>query len=270
MLEKVDLKGKPAFGTNEWASSNVNIISGCIGDCLYCFAKGNAVRFKRKTADNWKIEEVKPERLKKNYRKRKGTIMFPSSHDISPKNTDNCIFVLEKMLKAGNNVLIVSKPHLAVTEKLCTQLQQYQKQILFRFTIGSLDNDTLKFWEPNAPSFEERLVSLKYAFNQGYRTSVSCEPALDGNVEELVQRLFPYITDTLWIGKANKLKANLKLNGHGDSLTRKKAEELQKIQSDKWVFDLYEQLADNPKVRWKDSFKEILGIERPTQVGLDM
>jgi hypothetical protein len=43
--------------------------------------------------------------------------MFPSSHDISPKNADLAIGFLEKMLKAGNDVLVVSKPHLDVVEK---------------------------------------------------------------------------------------------------------------------------------------------------------
>jgi DNA repair photolyase len=107
----------------------------------------------------------------------------------------------------------------------------------------------LKFWEPNAPSFEDRLASLQYAFKQGYRTSISCEPALDGNTFELVQRLSPFVFDSIWIGLANRLKGNLKLNGHGDAETMTRAEELHKIQSDEWVFDLYSKLADNLKVR---------------------
>ena len=146
----------------------------------------------------------------------------------------------------------------------------YKEQILFRFTIGSIDSDTLKFWEPNAPSFDERLSSLKYAFSQGYRTSVSCEPALDGNTFELVQKLSPYITDTLWIGLANRMKGNLKLNGHGDAETWGKAGELKKVQSKEWVYNLYEKLVDNPKIRWKDSCKKIFQIDRPTVAGLDV
>ncbi|MBW6533948.1 MAG: radical SAM protein [Mariniphaga sp.] len=263
-------KEKAASGTKEWASSNVNFIKGCIHDCRYCFAKSNAVKFKRKTADNWKNEEVNYEKLKKNFRKRKGTVMFPSSHDITPKHADLAIGVLEKLLKARNDVLIVSKPHLEVTEKLCNHFPEYKEQILFRFTIGSMDNDVLKFWEPNAPSFEERLASLKYAFSQGFKTSVSCEPALDGNTYELVQQLSPYVTDSIWIGLANRLKGNLKLNGHGDAETWAKADSLKKLQNKAWVFGLYEKLKDNSKIRWKDSCKKILQIDRPTMAGLDI
>src|SRR5690554_4896824 len=80
-----------AFGTKEWASSNVNFIKGCVHDCKYCFAKSNGVRFKRCKAESWKIEKVQEHKLNKNYRKRKGTVMFPSSHDISPKNADLAI-----------------------------------------------------------------------------------------------------------------------------------------------------------------------------------
>lgn len=259
-----------AFGTKEWASSNVNFIKGCVHDCKYCFAKSNGVRFKRCKAESWKIEKVQEHKLNKNYRKRKGTVMFPSSHDISPKNADLAIGVLEKLLKARNDVLIVSKPHLEVIEKLCNHFPEYKEQILFRFTIGSLDNDVLKFWEPNAPSFQERLASLKYAFSQGYKTSVSCEPALDVNTYELVQQLSPFVTDSIWIGLANRLKGNLKLNGHGNAKTWGKADNLKKMQNNEWVYELADKLADNPKIRWKDSCKKILQIERPTVAGLDI
>jgi DNA repair photolyase len=261
---------KPAFGTLEWASQNVNFINGCLHDCLYCYAKSMAIRFGRKTPETWHIEEIKKDKIPKKFGKVGGTIMFPSSHDISLENVDNCIMVLDKMLKVGNNVLVVTKPHLEVVQKLCFHLQQYKNQILFRFTIGSTSNETLKFWEPNAPSFEERLASLQYAFSHGYKTSISCEPALDNNTYELVQRLSPYVTDSIWIGLANRLKGNLKLNGHGDAETLEKANELQKIQSDEWIIDLYKQLTDNPKIRWKDSCKKILQIERPTLAGLDI
>jgi DNA repair photolyase len=240
-----------AFGTKEWAMQNVNFINGCKNDCLYCYAKSMAIRFGRKTPETWHIEEIKKDKIPKKFGKVSGTIMFPSSHDISPDNTDCAIQILEKILKAGNNVLVVSKPHLEVVQKLCFHLQQYKNQILFRFTIGSANNETLKFWEPNAPFFEERLASLQHAFKQNYRTSVSCEPALDGNTYELVQKLSPYVTDTIWIGLANRLKGNLKLNGHGDAETWEKANELQKTQSDEWVIELADKLADNPKIRWK-------------------
>lgn len=268
--KSINNKKKPAFGTQEWASSNVNIVNGCSNDCLYCYAKSMAIRFGRKSAETWLLEEVKQERLHEEFKKYSGTVMFPSSHDISPRNVDACLTVLEKLLKVGNHVLVVSKPHLEVIQKLCAHFQEYKEQILFRFTIGSCDSETLRFWEPYAPSLEERLDSLKHAYSQGFRTSVSCEPALDGDIYDLVKKLSPFVTDSIWIGLANRLKGNLTLNGHSDPVTLAKADELVKMQNKAWVLGLYKMLKENPKVRWKDSCKKILGIDRALVAGLDV
>jgi DNA repair photolyase len=261
---------KPVSGTGEWATRNFNFISGCKNDCRYCYSKSMAVRFKRKTADNWKEEVVVCDKLNEKVKKTEGRLMFPSSHDLSPEHIDVAVQMLSKLLKAGNDVLVVSKPHLEVIQKICQQFPDYKDQILFRFTIGSMDNDVLKFWEPGAPDFEERLAALKFAYSAGFQTSVSSEPALDGNTYDLVQKLMPYVTDSIWIGLANRMKANLKLNGHGDAETRKRADELQKIQSDNWVWGLYDKLGNNSLIRWKDSCKKILKMEQPTVKGLDI
>lgn len=263
-------KEKPVSGTLEWAEKNVNCINGCSHDCKYCYAKSMAIRFKRKTAENWKDEVVNYNKLSNKIRKVEGRIMFPSSHDLSPEHIDVIIQKLDRLLKAGNDVLIVSKPHPEVIQKICNHFPEYKDQILFRFTVGSLDNEILKFWEPGAPSFEERIASLKFAHSLGFQTSVSCEPALDCNTYNLVQKLLPYVTDSIWIGLANRLKSNLKLNGHGDEITLAKVEKLKAIQTDEWVFELYDKLGDNPKIRWKDSCKRILNMELVTEKGLDI
>ena len=79
-------KEKPVFGTAEWAASNLNYIKGCSNDCKYCFSKEMAIRFKRKTPENWKEEEINWEAYNKNIKQREGFIMFPSTHDITPKH----------------------------------------------------------------------------------------------------------------------------------------------------------------------------------------
>jgi len=72
---------------------------------------------------------------------------------------------------------------------------------------GQLNNNSLKFWEENAPTFEERLDSLKYAYFMKYRTSVSIEPFLDKNPSPLIIKLSTYVSDTIWIGKMNYVYA---------------------------------------------------------------
>jgi len=194
------------LGTKEWADSNVNIFNGCSNNCRYCYAKMMAIRFKRKTNETWKIMEPNREKIEKGYRKRKGRVMFPSSHDITKEILDDCIFVLRKLLNAENEVLITSKPRFLCIKRICEKFQDKKHLIQFRFTITSSNEKKLKFWEPGAPSFKERFKSLKYAFNKKFRTSISIEPFLDKNPYRLVDLLLPYSKESIWIGKMNYIK----------------------------------------------------------------
>ncbi|WP_163710274.1 radical SAM family protein [Mangrovibacterium lignilyticum] len=249
---------KPAFGTKEWAVKNVNCISGCENDCKYCYAKSMAIRFNRKTSETWKIEEVNSSKLPKNFKKIDGRIMFPSSHDITPQSLDICLETLRKLLIAGNEVLIVTKPRLEVVKSLSHELECFKEQIMFRFTIGSSDSDILKFWEPNAPSFEERLASLMYANIIGFKTSLSIEPCLDLNPEYVIDRCTNYITGDIWVGLPNMLRQRLSSNGGNDYDTQCKANQLMAGQSIEWVNKLVNQYKDCSKIKWKDSIQKVI------------
>jgi DNA repair photolyase len=167
---------------------------------------------------------------------------------------------LGKILAAGNQVLIVSKPHLDCVRYMCNTFNPFKENILFRFTIGSADSNVLKFWEPHAPDFDERLASLKYAFNAGYQTSISCEPMLDNRVDQIIEKVLPYVTETIWLGKPNKLIGRLSMNGYkNDKMTMERARRLMESLSDEYILNLYERYQDNPKIRWKDSIKKVLG-----------
>lgn len=250
---------KQAFGTKEWAPKNFNFIKGCQNSCKYCFAKAGAVRRKQVQRENWADEVIDMKKINKGYRKRDYRMMFPSTHDISPKNLKYTIIVLEKLLNTGQELLIVTKPHLSVVKTLCERFSDKKDQILFRFTIGSMDSNTLKFWEPFAPSFEERFVALKYAYYSGFETSVSCEPALDIYTQDLVELLLPYVTETIWIGLMNNVSQILSLNGEKNKETLDRVEQLKHFQTNEWVFSLYNRYKNNPKVEWKDSMKKIVG-----------
>lgn len=260
---------KHVFGTYEWAVENANFISGCSNNCKYCYSREMAIRFKRKTADNWSTEEVNSNQFNRKVKKVDGFIMFPSSHDITPVNLTNTIVFLRKLLEAKNNILIVSKPHFEVIEAICSNFSEYRKNILFRFTIGSKNTETLKFWEPEAPSFEERIKCLKYAYDKGFETSISCEPMLDSNTIGLVSDLQDYVTDFIWIGKANFLLRRLTMNGITDDETMEIAKKLIESQSESHIRLLYKQLKNNPKIKWKESIKKVLNLEISTVKGLD-
>ncbi len=198
---------KVTLGTKEWADSNVNCYLGCSHDCRYCYAKKMAIRFKRKTEKTWRIMVPNYKNIRKGYRKRTGRIMFPTSHDITLKSLDHCRLVLRKLLQAKNNVLITSKPNLNCITLLCKEFESFKAQIQFRFTITSCNDEVLKFWEPGAPTFNERLQSLTLAHVAGFKTSVSIEPFLDKDPFELIEILYPYVTESIWIGKMNYISS---------------------------------------------------------------
>ena len=208
--------------------------------------------------------------IEKGYRKREGKFMFPTTHDITPANLADCLTVLQKILRSGNEVLIVSKPHLPCIQKLCAELRDYKSQILFRITIGSVDNEVLKFWEPNATTFEERLEALQWAHQEGYQTSVSCEPMLDTHIDMVVQAAKPYVTDAIWLGRVNRLRQTIAINCPDDVVTKERAEQLLAEQPDDYLRELYERFKDDPQIKFKDSIKEAVGLERPTEKGLDL
>lgn len=248
-------------GTREWAEVNKNIQKGCNHGCLYCFARYNAIKFKKiRNKAEWDDVQIVYGRLYEKPRDLHGKrIMFPSAHDILPEYIDETIKYLAGWLSKGNEILIVSKPHFKCIEKICDQLAEFKKQIVFRFTIGSRNDYVLKFWEPNAPSLTERFSCLRHAFKKGFNTSVSCEPFLDENIVELVEELCPYITDTIWVGKMNKIETRVDTHGWTlDELSYMRR--VRASQTDENIRIIYETLKDNPKVRWKDSIKKVMGL----------
>ncbi len=248
-------------GTKEWSVKSANFISGCEHDCKYCFSKATAIYNKRKAQYNWNEEIVKQNKLTKGWRLRKsGRIMVPSSHDITPDHLPESIQFLKNILRPGNEVLIVSKPHPECIKAICDEFAEYRNKILFRFTIGSSDDKVLKFWEPGAPSFEERLSALKYAYETGYATSISCEPMLDDKIDLVVDAVRPYVTHSIWLGKMNKMKQRLGMNTTITAELRGKANQLYAWQSDFAIKKLYDRYKFDRLIRWKAEIKTIVGI----------
>jgi DNA repair photolyase len=260
---------RPPTGTQEWAASNVNIQDGCEHDCRYCYAKTMAIRFKRATATSWARPRIRQHDLDRGFTKRAGRIMFPTAHDITPRNLNDCLAVLRRMLVAGNDLLIVSKPRQACIVRLCDALAPYRSQIVFRFSIGSIDDAVLSYWEPGAPPFAERLASLKTAHLKDYQTSVSGEPMLDDDPDALIAAVHPYVTDSIWLGKINRLRNILPLNCPRDLDAMHRGETLMATQTDAAIRALYHRHRHDSVIKWKDSIKTVVGLHRPVAAGLD-
>lgn len=243
-------KRKITSGTKEWADYNVNCIKGCRNDCRYCYGKIMAKRFGRIESDKWKNMEIREEVVRKDFKKRPGRVMFPSTHDIfniSPFK-ETCFTVLRKLLESENDLLITTKPSLVVIQEIIDQFSKYKDQVEFRFTITSNNDRLLEFWEPNASRFRERLSSLKYAFRKKFKTSVSIEPFLDYNPAELVEELAPFITESIWIGRMNYIPRK--------GLSREEKpyySEIRKNYESSHLRRVYNELNGQSKIRFKDS-----------------
>lgn len=241
---------KKTSGTKEWADYNVNCIKGCSNDCRYCYAKMIGKRFGRCSENTWKNMVIKEDALLKKYPKYNGRVMFPSSHDIV--NDDDiknvCYKVISNLLQSGNDILITTKPDFEVTKELVEKFTYYKDKIQFRFTITSKNNAVIRFWERNAPKYEYRLDSLILAFKEGFKTSVSVEPFLDYNPKYVVEEVSPYVTESIWIGPMNYIPRN---NVPNEDILE--YEKIRKNYEVSHLKDIYKELKDYPKIRFKDS-----------------
>jgi len=187
--------------------------------------------------------------------------MFPSSHDIVdiPEIKEACLTVLKNLLDAENEVLVTMKPSFNVTKDIVARFGEFKETLQFRFTITSNNNEILSFWEPNAPSYEERVESLLLAYNEGYKTSVSVEPFLDDDPVPLVKDLSHFITESIWIGPMNHIpRKNIQsrdLSEYDRIRNTRDTETLQRI---------HDELVNVPNIRFKDSMKIKLGLVENT------
>jgi DNA repair photolyase len=250
-------KAKSEYGVGEWADWSYNIGIGCKNNCLYCYAKADAVKYNNiANRECWVNEKVNPYKVDIQV-KADGRVMFPSTHDITPYYLPSYIKTLENILKAGNDVLIVSKPHLECVQELCRSFTDYKDKIEFRFTIGTLEDKVSKFWEPGAPLPLERLKALKHAYDAGFNTSVSMEPMLEGYIEAVCvyKTVAQFVNGTIWIGMMNQLNKRVDISIEVNKVA---VERIGILQSDANIMKLYRELKNESTVRWKDSIKDVV------------
>jgi len=193
--------------------------------------------------------------------------MFPSTHDITPKNLSECLVVINRLLDAGNKVLIVSKPQWCCITVICESIKVnfpnfWQNKVTFRFTTGSTSDAVLKFWEPNAPGFTERWACLKYAYEAGFDTSVSCEPYLDAHPEYVYAATESLVTDKIWVGMLRDFDNRVVMDSVTLSEKAVYVKPLKALQNPMFVKTIYNNMKELPKIEWKDSIREVLNLEK--------
>jgi len=221
-----------------------------------------AIRFGRKNAENWpKMQPLKNSKYPHNK-----LIMFSSSHDLFYEDIKLIEESIEKLLANDNKILFVTKPRFKVIKYLLDFFGAYygnkiKDKIEFRFTIGSSNNEVLSFWEPNAPSFEERLKATEIInkFNEEinekiFSYSISMEPLLTLHPENIINKI-PNAKE-YWLGKMNYVN----LNNPKNEKEKIYFERQKRINSESFWKKLYIQFKDFDKIKWKDSVISYINI----------
>lgn len=256
-MENEFSKQRNGTGSREWSESIADFQVGCSNDCIYCYARDALmIAGLIKSRDEWLNEKIRWHTVHWQWEKRPGVIMFPTTHDITPHNIDAAVMFLTNMLDAGNKVLLVSKPKPECIETICQTFERFKDQILFRFTIGTTDDNVSKFWEPGAPLPGERIEALKIARRFGYQTSVNMEPMLGGTdmAIQTYHAVIPYVKETVWIGTMywNMIRAE------PTPENMRAIQEIRHLQSDAEILRLVDVLQDQPKVRFRHSIKQVI------------
>ena len=240
-------------GTREWSDQSFN----CVNGCLYCYAR--AGRFNTKRGAAWITEEPHSPPV----RKYDGVVMFPTRHDFTAENYRHCLACLEALMACGNNVLVVTKSDRDIAYRIATVLHKFPLgRSEVRYTLSHTSREVGQFWEPGAPSAKDRIEALGLLSALGYRTSVSCEPWLEdlSSLVNLVGEVSKYVSETIWIGHANKLRQRCawcmtpQLDAAITIIEARQTPEAARA--------VYDALKGNPKVRWKDRYWTILEVDQ--------
>eukprot|EP01084_Bolivina_argentea_P051993 95545_1 len=222
-------------------TKGVSISNGCSNNCGYCFVRHKAEEYGLHSND-WKT--MKSLRLKSILAKadniKNEIIQFPTTHDITPNNINECLSVIHKLLE-NNQVVVVTKPFESCIDKITQVFNDKKSHLQFRLSITSNDNEILTKWEPGAPKYDERVRCLKKLYTNGWTVGLSIAPMLDvGNVVSMYKELEPYCNDKIYVAKmaqCDKIKPNYKL----------KPKDIQQVKNDCDNLQLLQQVHDELK-----------------------
>jgi DNA repair photolyase len=221
----------------------------CPNFCKYCYAQRLYDRkLHPRTFSTFSISD--PQKVEKKWYRGKGNIYhFPDSHDIFPENVEDYVKTVQKMIIAGHAAICSTKPRFSCTKTIIEKLSpifpiaEVKERFLFQFSIGSKNDEILGAWEPSAPSFGERLMSMQYAYENKFRTALSIEPMFE-DPEELIKLVSPWVTDFIYIGNMKHLFHDIDIeSSHLMTLSNLEYE----------MKNIVKRYRDNPQIFWSPS-----------------
>lgn len=213
----------------EYGDYTLNHVQGCAHGCLYpCYAYMMARRFGRvKNIEEWmqpKLVSNAIELLESEVPKLKDKItsvhlcfttdpFMYSYKEICDKSIEIIKFLNLNFIPCTSLTKGVLPKELATTSKINS----------YGITIVSLDEGFREKFEPNSAPYSERINSLKYLHDKGYKTWVSIEPyptpnIIEQNFNEILEKIS--FVDKIIFGRLNYNKRVREYKGYQEFYNR--------------------------------------------------
>lgn len=116
------------------------------------------------------------------------------------QNRKEVIQLLDKLITLKKNISIITK--LSLTKKFISELKLIQDKLnvqgnIMTFSISISCFKSSNFWEPKAPSPENRIKTLREAYSQGLKCMVAIRPLIpnisESEINEIIEKTSPYV-----------------------------------------------------------------------------
>lgn len=198
----------PSGAAREYSELAVNLATGCVHGCKYCYAPS----IRRTTREDFKNNIIPRKNFMRNleldlrdmkeFEDKRRVLLCFMTDCYQPQLADQTRKCLELFNRYGRNFQILTK-----NGRLARRdFDLYKKGDAYASTIVFSDDKLRSEYEPDACSIEERIESLKAAHEMGIETWVSLEPVLyPSQALEVLEKTKDYV-DHYKIGKVSKFK----------------------------------------------------------------
>jgi len=209
---------EPKGIAREYAELALNLYSGCLHACLYCYAPACLHRQRDTFHADVRPREGIIEALRRQTPKYAGTdkrvLLSFTSDPYQPAEDQDGLTRQALEILAEHRI-----PFQVLTKGGMRAVRDFdlfhQADGWFATTLIFTDEASRVEWEPNAAPLESRIEAIQEAHRRGIRTWVSVEPVIDPRQAlELIERLNPWV-DGWKVGRLNHHPAAKKVDWHG-------------------------------------------------------